>query len=179
MDFVCRDPKATVRAANVRATLDAFKLVPSMGRRLVEKHSLNVSDLRPDNFILVQRWLDALKDIQQEVGPNTVREVGRAIIESADFPPHFIDAETLLLGMDQIYKMNHRGDVGQYVVARQPDNSIEVRCETPYPRMFEWGLIEGMVKNQRYKHPGKFRVEYEDGPPAGNLTCTLYVRRSA
>jgi hypothetical protein len=177
MDFVCPDPKATVRAANVRATLDAFKLVPLMGRRLVERHHLNTADLRPDNFILVQHWLDALKEIQQELGGNKLRDVGRMIVENADFPPHFVDAETMLLASDEIFKMNHRGNVGQYVVKRLKDSSIEVRCETPYPRMFEWGVIEGMTKNQRYKHPGKFTVDYVDGPLVGNLTCTLTVRR--
>src|SRR4051812_48011706 len=103
MDFVCPDPKALVRAANVRATLDAFKFVPALGRKIVEKHQLALEDLRPGNFILVQRWLDALKEIQQEVGPNKLREVGRAIVENANFPPHFTDAETMLLASDEIY----------------------------------------------------------------------------
>ena len=177
MDFVCPDPNATVRAANVRATLDAFRLVPLMAKRLVERHQLNVADLRPDTFILVQRWLDAMKEIQQEVGGNKLRDVGRAIVENADFPPHYTDAETMLLDADAIYQMNHRGNVGHYVVSRMPDKTIEVRCQTPYPRMFEWGVIEGMTKNSRYKHPGKFTVEYVDGPKTGDLTCTLFVRR--
>jgi hypothetical protein len=177
MDFVCPDPKATVRAANVRATLDAFKLVPLMAKRLIERHDLNVADLRPENFILVQRWLDALKEIQTEIGGNKLREVGRNIVEAAEFPPHFTDAETMLMASDEIYKMNHRGNVGQYVVTREPDKSIIVRCETPYPRMFEWGVIEGMTKNKKYQHPGTFTVDFVDGPPMGNLTCTLTVRR--
>jgi hypothetical protein len=177
MDFVCPDPKALVRAANVRATVDAFKFVPALGKSIVEKHQLAIEDLRPGNFILVQRWLDALKEIQQVVGPNKLREVGRAIVENANFPPHFTDAETMLLASDEIYQMNHKGQVGHYVVKRLPDKRIEVRCETPYPRMFEWGVIEGMTRNQRYKHPGKFYVEYVDGPQTGNLTCTLYVQR--
>lgn len=177
MDFVCPDPKATVRAANVKATLDAFKLVPLMGKRLIEKHQLNVADLRPDNFILVQRWLDALKEIQEAVGGNKLRDVGRGIVENADFPPHYTDAETMLMDLDVIYKLNHRGNVGQYVVRRENNGTIVVRCETPYPRTFEWGLIEGMTKNQKYKHPGKFNVEYVEATKPGPLTCTLYVRR--
>jgi hypothetical protein len=177
MDFVCNDPKALVRAANVRATIDAFKLVPLMATRIIKKHDLNLVDLRPDSFVLVQQWLNALKEIQKEVGPDKLRAVGRAIVENAEFPPHFVDAETMLMASDEIFKMNHRGDVGKYVVARLPDNRIRVRCETPYPRMFEWGVIEGMTKNNKYKHPGRFDVEYEAGPKTGPLTCTLYVTR--
>jgi hypothetical protein len=177
MDFVSPDPNATVRAANVRATIDAFKLVPLMATRIIKKHDLDLADLRPDSFVLVQRWLNALKEIQKEVGPDKLRAVGRAIVENADFPPHFVDAETMLMASNEIYRMNHRGDVGRYVVVRLPDNRIRVRCETPYPRMFELGVIEGMTKNKKYQHPGTFEVEYEPGPKTGPLTCTLYVKR--
>jgi hypothetical protein len=177
MDFVCKDPKAQVRAANVRATLDAFKLVPSLGQRLIKKHKLNVEDLQPDRYVLVQHWLDALQEIQFEVGREKVRSVGRAIVENANFPPHFLDAETMLLASNDIFLMNHRGNVGRYVVTRMPDYGLRVQCETPYPRMFEWGVIEGMTKNTKYQHPGKFQVDYEDGPLDGDLTCTLYVKR--
>ena len=177
MDFVCNDPNATVRAANVRATIDAFKLVPLMATRIIKKHNLNLVDLRPEKFVLVQSWLNALQEIQNEVGQDKLRAVGRAIVENADFPPHFVDAETMLMASNEIYQLNHRGDVGRYVVTRMVDNRIRVRCETPYPRMFEWGVIEGMTKNSKYKHPGKFDVEYEAGPKTGSLTCTVYVTR--
>jgi len=177
MDFVCPDPTATVRAANVHATLSAFKLVPLMAKRLIERHQLHVDDLTPDKFILVQRWLDCLKEIQNDIGPQKLRDVGRLIVENADFPPHFTDAETMLMAADDIYKMNHRGDVGQYVVTKEPSGRFVVRCETPYPRMFEWGVYEGMVKNTKYKHPGKFSVDFVEGPATGPLTCTLYIKR--
>lgn len=177
MEFVCRDPKATVRAANVRATLDAFRLMPDVGRRLVEKHALSVTDLKPDKFILVQRWLDILAAIQRDVGANKLRSVGWGIIESADFPPHLDDPEDVLLELDAIYRMNHRGDVGRYVVARRPDGTIEVRCETPYPRMFERGLVEGVTKSSKFRRSGTFSVDYVEAEVPGDLTCTMYVRR--
>jgi hypothetical protein len=168
-----------VRAANVKATFDAFKFSPSMGRKLIERHQLNLVDLKPDNFILVQRWLDALKEIQEQVGPMTVRAVGVSIVENADIPPTFADTEALLLAANDLYKMNHRGDVGQYVITQRPDKSIQVRCETPYPRMFEWGVIEGFCANKRFKHKGKFDVEYIEGVVGAKATCTLNVRRIA
>lgn len=51
MEFRCPDPMATVRAANVKATLDAFKLVPDVGRRLIERYQLKLDDLRPDKTV--------------------------------------------------------------------------------------------------------------------------------
>src|SRR5438067_3384954 len=121
MEFVCDDPSAMVRAANVRATLDAFKLLPSLGQRLVDRHQLNLDDLRPEKFVPVQRWLDMLKDIQAEIGPNVVRRVGAQIIENAEFPPTFPTVESILEALDAIYYLNHVGKVGHYRVSRRKD----------------------------------------------------------
>jgi hypothetical protein len=176
MDFVCDDPKATVRAANVRATLDAFKLVPSIGKKLVEKHRLPADDLRPDKRVPVQSWLDALREIQAVVGPEMLRSVGAAVIENADFPPHFDSVESVLMALDVIYHLNHEGEVGHYRVRKLPDGAIEVGCETPYPRKFEQGLVEGI---SRLTKGTRHLVEYQDGDPSGARTCTLIVRSAA
>jgi len=58
-----------------------------MGNRLVEKHRLPPDALRPNNLVPVQRWLDALAEIQSVIGNEVVRGVGAAIIENADSPP--------------------------------------------------------------------------------------------
>jgi hypothetical protein len=176
MDFVCRDPSATVRAANVRATLEAFHLVPSMGRRLVERHRLRVEELGPDQFVPIQSWLEALKEVQEHVGQSMVRSVGVRIVENADFPHTFPDAESILLALDTIYHLNHRGDVGHYYSSRSADGSIVVRCETPYPREFERGLVEGICRNRSAKDI-LYAVEFTAGPVAADPTCTLTVRR--
>jgi hypothetical protein len=174
LEFVCDDPEAAVRAANVRATLDAFSLVPSVGERLATKHGLQLRDLTADKFVPVQRWLDALKEIQLTVGTEVVRRVGAKIIETADFPPKFETVESVLEALDTIYYLNHRGDVGHYRCQRE-NSAVVVRCETPYPRHFEWGLIDGICRS-RLARGRRYLLSYEPGPPNGNLTCTITVR---
>lgn len=171
MEFVCRDPHAVVRAANVKATLDAFSFEPAFGRRIVQKYDLWEYKLQPTAFVPVQRWLDALQDIQRTVGGPILHRVGKAIIERADFPPTLPTAESILEKLDDIYYMNHRGDVGHYRVSKE-DGVVVVRCETPYPRHFERGLIEGICS----KHPGRADVQFTEGAPHDELTCTVRVR---
>jgi len=178
MELRCHDPQATVRAANVRATLDAFKLVPTMGSRLVEKHRLRPDDLKADTTVPVQRWLDALAEIQAVVGPEVVRAVGAAIIENADFPPRFDSVESVLLALDEIYHLNHHGEVGRYVSRKLGEDCVEVHCETPYPRQFERGLIEGIARNTRLAKGAKYSVQFIEGQAGAERTCTLVVRRS-
>jgi hypothetical protein len=174
MEFVCPDPKARVRAANVRATLDAFKLMPELGRKIIAQHGMKLEDLGADRFILVQPWLNALKDVQATVGPDKVRVVGRNLVEHADFPS-LTDPEAILLTLDDIYYRNHRGDVGHYVSSRAADGTIVVRCETPYPPMFEWGLIDGICRNPRAS--GRYEIQYDPAAPGQMLTCTLRIHR--
>jgi len=175
VEFVCRDPNAVVRAANVRATLDAFLLVPSVGQRIIANHRLELRDLTPDKFVPVQRWLDALREIQETVGTAVVRHVGTRIIENAEFPPTLPTVESILESLDAIYHLNHRGEVGHYHCQRDGE-SLVVRCETPYPRHFEWGLVEGICRS---KAAGgrRYFVAFEPGPASGDLTCTVTVRR--
>src|SRR5262245_831982 len=124
MEFVCPDPEATVRAANVRATLAAFRLIPSTGRKLVERNKLSLEDLRPDNYVPLQRWLNALKEIHETVGSNLVHRVGMAIVENAHFPPDLPTVEAALETLDRIYYLNHRGEVGHYHTTRRPDGAV-------------------------------------------------------
>jgi hypothetical protein len=175
MEFVCRDPGATVRAANVRATLDAFRLMPAMGRRLVERHQLTLDDLTPDKFVPLQRWLDALKDLQAGVGDAMLCRVGMAIIENAFFPPELPNLDAVLGALDKIYYMNHTGDVGHYHTRRLSKGAWEVRCETPYPRQFERGLIQGFCRHPRLTGGDVYHAAYSEGPAGADHTCTVIV----
>lgn len=176
MEFVCNDPNAMVRAANVKATLDAFNLVPELGKKIVEAHKLNIEDLRPENMVPVQRWLDALREIQHRVGIALIQNVGRNIIVNADFPPHFESVEQVLEALDTVYHMNHTGDVGHYRFEKK-GAAVVVHCETPYPRGFELGLIEGIADNPRLTRGNRYFVTCEDAPPGGLRTCSVTVRR--
>jgi hypothetical protein len=175
MDFVSPDPEAMVRALNVRATLDAFDIVPDAAKKIARAHQLPLDDLKPDQFVRVQNWLNALKEIHGKIGPVLVRQVGAKIIENAEFPPHFDTVESVLLALDQIYYLNHKGNVGHYNATKQPDGSVIVCCETPYPRDFERGLVEGITRNTRLAKNKRYQVKYTPGPADGNLTCTLHV----
>jgi hypothetical protein len=176
MEFVSPDPDALVRAANVRATLDAFSHVPELGQKVVEAHNIKLDELRPDNFIPVQRWLDALKDIQERVGKVVLRKVGRGIIASADFPPQFTSIDAIIESMNDIYYLNHKGNVGQYRTSKEADGSFVVKCETPYPRAFEHGLVEGFAEHKKLTQGKRYFVKYEDGPDGSDVTCILTVK---
>ena len=176
MEFIAPDPRATVRTAIVSATLAAFRLVPRVATDILERNQLGEAERRAQPWILVQRFLHALREIQDVVGPTKVRDVGRGIIEHADFPPQFSDVPSVLLGLQAIYMVNHRGNVGEYRPVRRPDGTITVTCATPYPRAFEHGLVLGIASHRGFG-PTRWNVDYQDGPAGSDITCVLTVSR--
>jgi hypothetical protein len=176
MEFVCADPLAMVRAMNVRATLDAFKQQPLFAKSLLAPFELNVENVKPDQYVPVQRWLDAMRHLQKELGPFVLRQVGTNLFGNAVIPPELNSVEAMLEALDNIYYLNHRGNVGHYHVTRGTDGSFSVRCETPYPRQFERGLIEGIARHPTLSQGKRYSVQYTDGKPGSKHTCTVTVR---
>ena len=176
MEFFCSDPQAMVRAGNVQATLNAFKLQPLYAKTLLAPFGLNVEDVQPEQFVPVQRWLDAMKHLQKELGDFVLRQVGQAVAESAVFPQELSSVEAVLEALDAVYYLNHRGNVGHYHVSRGADGSITVRCETPYPRQFERGLIEGFTRHPKLTQGKRYLAQYTEAPARSRHTCTLTVR---
>jgi hypothetical protein len=176
MEFFCSDPQAMVRAVNVQATLNAFKLQPLYAKTLLAPFGLNVEDAQPDQFVPVQRWLDAMKHLQKELGDFVLRQVGSGVAESAVLPVEFSTVESVLEALDAIYYVNHRGNVGHYHVSRGADGSLTVRCETPYPRQFERGLIEGFIRHPRLTQGRRYTAQFTEAPARSRHTCTVTVR---
>lgn len=177
MEFTTFDPGAKVRGANVKATLEALEDVPAYGRELATSHGLNPDTLTEEKLVPVQDWLDALRDIQARVGEPALRDTGTRIVLNAEFPPQYPTVESILLALNDIYAHNHEGDVGHYRTELREDGAVVIRCETPYPRNFERGLVEGICRNRRAGGT-IYCVEYEDGPHDSDHTCTLVVHRA-
>ena len=176
MEFIAPDPKASIRTANVAATLAAFRLVPRVAADILERHHLGEAVRRVSPWTPIQNYLDALRDIQDVVGSVKVRDVGRGIIEHADFPPQFQSVPDVLLALQTIYMVNHRGNVGEYRSARRPDGGVDVTCATPYPRAFEHGLVLGITSHRGFGAT-RWNVEFKEGPPSSDVTCVLSVTK--
>ena len=100
-------------------------------------------------------------------------KVGQQIEAGATFG----SVESVLLALDEIYHLNHRGQVGHYIARKLGDDCVEVRCETPYPRQFERGLIEGITRHAVLAKGSKYSAQFIDGQPGADRTCTLVIRQ--
>ena len=169
------DPTATVRGSNVHATLDAFQFLPQHVRDLLGRHRISLEDLTAERRVVVQRWLDVLQEISRNVGHAKLREVGTRVATAAAIPSSVASVDDALLGLDDIYRFNHRGRVGTYRSSRTGSNALRVECHTPYPRALERGIIEGFARHPLLTRGKRYEVSYEDGPAGSDHSCTLTV----
>jgi hypothetical protein len=97
-----------------------------------------------------QNWLNAFKEIAEKVGFSSLFVIGKAIPESAKFPPDIDSLEKALSAIDIAYHMNHKnGDIGFYRFEKTSPTSGKILCNNPYPCDFDMGIIKAMC--QRFK----------------------------
>lgn len=105
-----------------------------------------IEDPRDDEWYPQEAWLDAVAEIDETMGENTMKEIGRQIPDNADWPPGVDSVVGALASINEAYHMNHRGGEIGYYEAEQVDGSeVEVRCRNPYACAMDQGIIESVV----------------------------------
>jgi len=122
------------------------------------KHGINPDE---KEWFNQQKWLNAFKDIAENLGDMNLFLIGKAIIENAEFPP-IKDLEEGLKSIDIAYHMNHRldgkpmfnpdtgkitGGIGYYKLTKFDDKEKQaiMVCDNPYPSKFDEGIITQVV----------------------------------
>ena len=102
-----------------------------------------------------QSWLDSFATISNEVGPNTLYQIGRQIPIEGHYPPTIDSIEKAFEELDVAYKASHRGgEVGFYRFESTGMRSGRVTTFNPYPCEFDRGLIQSLA--QRFEPTDSF-----------------------
>jgi hypothetical protein len=154
------------------------------------KHGINPDE---KEWFNQQKWLNAFKDIADNLGDMNLFLIGKAIINNANFPP-IKDLEDGLRSIDIAYHMNHRlngklmfdpetgkvtGGIGYYKLKKFDANSKEavMVCDNPYPSKFDEGIIAQVVN--KFKPSGaRAAVDLdrtEESRTNGANSCTYLI----
>jgi len=111
-----------------------------------------ILDPQPNTWYNQQNWLDAFKEIAENIGKFTLFSIGKSIPTSADFPKEIDKLEKALKSINLAYQMNHRGgEIGYYRLLEFDDTKRRavMECKNPYPCHFDRGIITAMVRRFR------------------------------
>jgi hypothetical protein len=147
---------------------------------ILEKNKLK--DINPEGWYSQKYWLNAFKEVSEVYGQNTLFAIGKAIPESAKFPPEIRDLRSALDLINVAYHMNHRGgEIGYYKLTAFDDKNMkaEMECKNPYPSEFDRGIITAMARKFKPRESLLVSVELDNAKPSrmkGADSCTYKIK---
>jgi len=88
-EFKAFEANIKVNGPTILSLVNGMGKHKEMGVEILEDNG--IENIKEDGWYSQQAWLDSFKDIASEIGESTLFNIGKAILESAQFPPE-IDA---------------------------------------------------------------------------------------
>ena len=174
--FKAFSPRVEVLGEVVLSLVNVMGAFKRLALGILAEHGIN--DPQPDQWYSQQAWLDSFKKIAEEVGPNTLYQIGRQLPAQHFFPPGIDSIETVLGELDDAYRKTHRGgEVGHYRFQIVGMNTGKMTCDNPYPCDFDRGIIQALA--ERFQPAGSLvDVRHEDDAPckkSGADSCVYTI----
>ncbi|MGM0579463.1 MAG: hypothetical protein ACQETL_02210 [Bacteroidota bacterium] len=156
--FEAFNKKVEVNKQTVLSVVNSMEKGKDNRLSILIKHGIDPNE---KEWFNQQKWLNAFKDIAENLGSMNLFLIGKAIISNAEFPP-IKDLEEGLKSIDVAYHMNHRldgetmfnnetgkltGGIGYYKLTKFDaiNKKAEMVCDNPYPSKFDEGIITQVV----------------------------------
>ena len=187
--FQALDPRVEVNGETVLSVLEGMGAFRSAALQLLAENGIEFPE--PGHWFPQQSWLNSFKVIAEHVGDATLRRIGRAIPEHAQWPRAVESIKDALASIDVAYHLNHRigrqvlydaasgrlyDGIGHYTFRDEGPRRASIVCDNPYPCAFDHGIVQAMA--ERFCLPGD-RVTVEHAGSgcrrAGEAACSYEV----
>jgi len=172
-------PNVQIIGQSITSVVTALPIGQEERKAILSRHG--IKNIVATDWYPLESYLNAFKQISDEVGPNTLFSIGKAIPENVKFPPQIDSLEKALSSIDVAYKMNHRGgDIGYYKVLSYDakKRAATIECRNPYPSEFDRGLITTMLRRFKPSDSIKYNVSLDTSVPTrigGADSCRFNV----
>ncbi|NOU16972.1 MAG: hypothetical protein HOO91_05375 [Bacteroidales bacterium] len=157
--FVAFDQNVEVNKVTIMSVVNSMEKGKETRISILEKNGISIEK---KEWYSQQSWLNAFKEIANTLGDMNLFLIGKAIIDSAKFPP-INNLEEALRSLDIAYHMNHRLN-GKVMFDSQTGTKTEgighyrltdfnaagkhavMVCDNPYPSKFDEGIITQLVR---------------------------------
>ena len=171
MEFVNKVRGLYISGRAIRTLVELLGESKAVGVKIMKFHKITDDQapekffINPDEWYDLDRFLLGMKDIQEKVGEEKIRQVANATIYHAPLPSFVQDIVSSLRHMDRAYQLNlsrdgiktmhddavasgkHLDVAGRILTERIPGiNKIICTSTTCFPTFYELGLIEGFAR---------------------------------
>ena len=190
-EFEAYNPDVEVNGRTVLSIVNGMGLLKNLGLKILTNNK--IENPQKGRWYNQQYWLNAFKQISEEIGSYTLFEIGKSIPENAEFPPHIDSIHNALASIDIAYHMNHRLNgtplydpmtgklregIGHYKYIKIGDKQVEMLCDNPYPCDFDHGIIYAMVNKFKPSNSQIVNIEHDYVKSCrsnGDNTCSYIV----
>jgi hypothetical protein len=195
MQFEIFEPGIEVNGPTVYSVIAGLGYFTNLSRRYFSRVHIGAvinKELRIDmnGWYPQAAWLEAFKNISEQVGDRVLFNIGLSIPANALFPPWVVDIDSGIKAIDVAYHLNHRKNgkplfdtstgimsegIGHYGYARAGrEKKIVSMSRNPYPCAFDLGIITAMAR----KFEPDARIVHDDTKECrskGANTCTYII----
>ncbi len=178
--FIPFAPNVEVNGQTILSFANAMPPYKDNFLKVLSKNRLDNID--PEGWYPQKHWLNAFKEISEMYGFNTLFAIGKAIPESAKFPPEIRDLRSALNMIDVAYHLNHRGgEIGWYKLLNFDEKNLraEMECKNPYPSEFDRGIITCLARKFKPREVSVVSVELDTSKPtrlSGADSCFFKIK---
>ena len=168
-----------VQGQSFIAILQGMDVVQARALRMLAEKGIS-PPIQPEGWYPLPVLLAVLQTIIEQIGPATLKGIGRRVPSTAPFPRDIDTLEKALRSIDTAYHATHRGQghIGSYRYTPGPvPRSARVVSDTPYPCDLEMGIVESLA--DRFRPSDALGMRLEHTPEAcrkrGDARCTYQL----
>ncbi|NJM93352.1 MAG: hypothetical protein HC842_00670 [Cytophagales bacterium] len=177
-----------VNGQTINAFIRGLGSAADLGKEILAAHGIkHISDTE---WYPVSQYLSAYREIELEIGANTLFNIGKKIPDSAQFPPEVDNIEKGLSAIDVAFHMNHMQNgkpmfdpatgrmeegIGHYSFQLTGDRSAQMVCDNPYPCDFDRGIITAMAR--KFEPLAEVELDTTKESRKSGATSSTYIIR--
>lgn len=165
--------QSEVHGATIETTVNQ---IVAVFRRRIERalSEQGIDEIEDDEWYPLVDFIDVLEMVEEDAGEATLRQLGAVAPESLKWTTGPNSVAEGLAALDDGCRTRHRKLPGSYEFESTGANSGRLVVDTPYPCVFDQGLIKGTAE----KFGAEFARIREVGTQCrsdGGRTCTYEV----
>jgi hypothetical protein len=167
MQFEIFEPGIEVNGSTVYSIIAGLGYFTNLSRRYFSQAHIGTVTNRElhvdiNGWYPQAAWLEAFKNISEQVGDRVLFNIGLSVPANAQFPPWVVDIDSGIKAIDVAYHLNHRKNgaplfdagtgvmgegIGHYGYDRSGgEKKIVSVSRNPYPCAFDHGIITAMAR---------------------------------
>jgi hypothetical protein len=167
------DKEAETSGREILFILENMGTYQKLGEMLVKKNGIFVTSR--EQWFPLKKWVNALKQIVDVMGPNSLHTLGKRCGSKLEFPEDVQYVGTSMSYLKELYKKNYKLEDDHHILTFLTDTKLKIESVSVYPCEYESGLLESILMDFS---TGDCKIYHEPSDACrkkGKLACSYIL----